>query len=646
LGHGQPSRVGNDRQQQQQPYPQHEEQHDSHSYFERRTGEPSPAHSIQTIPEGSTVRGNNIRISEKSPSPPHSSTTTTGTTTTPTSIGNASSGGEGQPKDPGPDFPRDSLSTQPQNPPSEDPSYLGMPRYAPQTASQQDPYSQQPTRGHSETRYNPANYPAALKLLVSNNVAGSIIGRAGQTISELQSQSSTRIKLSQTGDYYPGTQDRVCLVQGDPEKVKTALRMLLERLYMLQEHQHSQHMAWQLQRQKGAITPTFDFVVRLLVPSSSCGMIIGKSGSNIKYMEENTGVLSVRLSPKDSGETGYPSAAIISATSERVVTITGPSLESCLQCLCLIVDGMTSHPDISRYTNMTTSYSRIMSDAAAYGPPTASRPVLVPIPPTSPRQLTPDQAQPWDAAFPTSAYAPVGPTGSMPRRIASSPDLPGIMLSQRLSETPTPDRLAGFSPGLSYSPVPGPPVPPLYLIPQPGQQPLDPPATPETASFPHCVSAPDLLAAQLEQSMRLSTPPQPSQPSQMPSQLPHQSSSAPDYALVPQTPTMTAPGCFQAQVLVPDSMIGSILGRAGRTLTELQMLSGTRIRISQRGEYMPGTRSRIVTIRGPTCQCVWQAQYMMNQRMVLPPTAYPPSATEASSHHQDASQQNQADAPS
>ena len=87
-------------------------------------------------------------------------------------------------------------------------------------------------------RYNPGAYPSAIKLLVSNNVAGSIIGRAGQTIMDLQTQSSARIKLSQTGDFYPGTQDRVCLVQGQLENVKTAVTLLVDRLYKLQEQQH------------------------------------------------------------------------------------------------------------------------------------------------------------------------------------------------------------------------------------------------------------------------------------------------------------------------------------------------------------------------------------------------------------------------
>lgn len=523
-----------------------------------------------------------------------------------------------------------------------------------------------------QQRYNPVNYPAALKLLVSNNVAGSIIGRSGQTISELQTISGTRIKLSQTGDYFPGTQDRVCLVQGEPERVKTAIRLLLERLYMLQEHQHSQHMAWQLQKQKGAAAPSFDFVVRMLVPSSSCGMLIGKSGSNIKFMEETTGVSSVRLSPKDApNEAGYPTASIIAATSERVVTVSGPSLDTCVQCLYLIVDGMASHPDISRYTNMTTSYSRIMPDAYIAGAP---RQVLVSV--SSPRHSSPDQ-QLWHDLQGASSYGPAGVT----RRIASSPDLASFMLSQRTSGVPqepqTPDRLVyhnggnnlGLPPSFpspvqlslgaqALASVPPGQTPPIYLMPphsqtagaqeQPRQQLVHPQLHHHEngelggLTVHHSMSAPDLLSLQLEQSMHLSTsppataavaaaahpPPPPPQLLSPPSHQHQASSSPPEHyavtaneAFVPQAPTLTGPGCFTAQVLVPDAMIGSILGRGGRALTELQMLSGTRIRISQRGDYMPGTRSRIVTIRGQTAQSVWQAQYIMSQRMILPPTA-------------------------
>jgi predicted RNA-binding protein YlqC (UPF0109 family) len=639
LGKGQPpgrSTIG----QRHEPYPDNTGcDAGTYSYFESGTEQQqqhhqhqkTPSHSIQTIPEGSPVRQSG------SPSPPYSSTTTTGTTSTPTSIEHTSSSDREQGNSlKGHEF-RESYATGPEvqqhwasvdtrfasSHHQVDLAYAGPPPPIQQPQQhhhiqeQHQDQQQQQQQQQQQARYNPANYPIALKLLVSNNVAGSIIGRAGQTISELQSQSTTRIKLSQTGDYYPGTQDRVCLVQGEAENIKSALRLLLERFHMLQEHQHSQHMAWQLQKQKGAAAPVFDFVVRILVPSSSCGMIIGKSGSNIKFLEDSTGVSSVRLSPKETTEGGYSTAYIIQATSERVVTVTGPSLESCLQCLFLILDGMAIHPDICRYANMTTSYSRVMSDAYQAG---AVRPVIVPVPPAAvPRHTSPEQ-QLWEG-IPGSSY---GAT-SIPRRIASSPDLPGVMLNQRsptsgfATEPQTPERLSGYSPVLhgppaGYSPLQASAAAtggqPLYLFPQ------DPHATElpgNSDAVSHSASAPDLLALQLEQSMHLSPNGNPA-PSSSPGSLDGN-------GLVPQAPTLTSPGCFTTQVLVPDNMIGSILGRGGHTLTELQMVSGTRIRISQRGEYMPGTRSRIVTIRGPTAQTVWQAQYMMSQRIVLPPTA-------------------------
>jgi hypothetical protein len=187
---------------------------------------------------------------------------------------------------------------------------------------------------------------------------------------------------------------------------------------MLQEQQHSQHAAWQSDRSESA--PPFDFVVRILVPSSSCGMIIGKSGVNIRQMEEASGVASVRLSPKDIVDPNNPSNTITSATSERVVTLTGQTLDCCLNCLFIILDGMTSHPDICRYTNMTTSYSRITPDPFAAGQPGTSSSV-----PSDPALGT--DAGLWD-----SRYTPFH-QGGLGKRVSSSPDLSGGFLGHRPS---------------------------------------------------------------------------------------------------------------------------------------------------------------------------------------------------------------------
>lgn len=154
----------------------------------------------------------------------------------------------------------------------------------------------------------------------------------------------------------------------------------------------------------------------------------------------------------------------------------------------------------------------------------------------------------------------------------------------------------------------------LYLMPQ-VQRPMES-RTHDGLPVPHSVSAPDLLTIQLDQSIQLSPSLQPA------AALATRVSTSQDYpdTFAPHPPTLIAPGCFGAQILVPDSLIGTILGRGGATLAELESLSGTRIRASQRGEYVPGTRSRVVTIRGPTVQSVWQAQFLMSQRMILPQT--------------------------
>jgi predicted RNA-binding protein YlqC (UPF0109 family) len=506
---------------------------------------------------------------------------------------------------------------------------------------------------------------SAVKLLVSNNAAGSIIGRAGQTISELQNESGSRIKLSQSGDYYPGSQDRVCLVQGDREAVKTGLRLLLERLYMMQETMNTP--AWhQYRRGTTAAVQPFDFIVRLLVPVACCGMIIGKNGTNIKYMEEASGVTSVRLSPKEDG--------IYAVTMERIVTINGNALQSCLGCVFLIVDGMASHPDISRYSNLTTSYVNMSMSSPVYvgstAPPPSpadlamSQPLLQPPSPNIVRQDF------WNPSIivPSSQQ----PSG-VSRRSISSPNLLTVsttphhqqqqqqqhihqhhrtIMQQPMLSPESAYRYGDLSDRFSMPPesftslqVP-PPVAqaaeqPLPLLPrsslfeghpfdfggmtvQGGKQ----SSSTLTTTVSHSASAPNLLAAHFGQSLQISPSSQQHSPhhSHHPAHQQQVSSTfTSEYhhspTLVPQTPILIAPGCFTAQVLVPDSMIGSILGRGGRTLNELQMMSGTRIRISQRGEYMPGTRSRIVAIRGPTAEAVWDVQHMISQRMVLPPTA-------------------------
>eukprot|EP00542_Grammatophora_oceanica_P014076 CAMPEP_0194035200 /NCGR_PEP_ID=MMETSP0009_2-20130614/7658_1 /TAXON_ID=210454 /ORGANISM="Grammatophora oceanica, Strain CCMP 410" /LENGTH=731 /DNA_ID=CAMNT_0038676467 /DNA_START=380 /DNA_END=2575 /DNA_ORIENTATION=+ len=657
-------------QQQSQQYQLHHEQHRDQTDMLARPPKP---HHPRAGEHGSDGDG--------SP-PPHLSSTTSGTASTPTSSTTGSHGSSEIVQVTHSHIP----ATRP-NVPSEYTSESGTTAEPPavplpagssvESALKYGAYDHgtQPELPHPEQcfdgsgRYNPHAFTSAVKLLVSNNVAGSIIGRSGQTISDLQTQSATRIKLSQSGDYYPGTQDRVCLVQGQSDNVKKAMSLLLTRLYALQQQQHYHHFAWQRQQQERAmihdpvygsvhdplgthpsLVPAFAFVVRVLVPTPCCGMIIGKGGSNIKQMVDSSGVSSVRLSPKEGGgDTAglYPptaspaaAAAVVSATSERVVTITGPDLNSCLKCMFIILDGMTSNPEISRYANMTTSYSRVMSAAqSALGVAGAVGVRRS----NSGHQLTETPG--------LDAYV-----GGQVQASSSFGAIDGQFIERQNSlPSPAPGgfvHLRGSDPHMGYDGSNQPPLLPEpqafrqspsrptlqpnqanpgYFVQSPGAYMQPPPAQLSEAPTQSSgsMSSPDLLALQMQDSMRMNEP-----------ALMDPSSSQ---QFVPQVPQQThSPPGFQAQVAIPDSLIGSILGRGGRTLNELQLLSNTRIRISQRGEFVPGTKNRVVTVRGQTLQSVTAAQYMMSQRMVLPPTAY---AHQPQQQQQQQQQPERVDAP-
>lgn len=68
------------------------------------------------------------------------------------------------------------------------------------------------------------------KFLMSNAAAGSIIGKGGANISELQSQSGARLQLSRASEFFPGTQERVMLASGSVNQVLTALHLILTKI--------------------------------------------------------------------------------------------------------------------------------------------------------------------------------------------------------------------------------------------------------------------------------------------------------------------------------------------------------------------------------------------------------------------------------
>ena len=72
--------------------------------------------------------------------------------------------------------------------------------------------------------------PINLKILVPATASGAIIGKGGETIAEIQKQTATRIKMSKATDFYPGTTERVGLIQGPAESILTVMDFIAEKV--------------------------------------------------------------------------------------------------------------------------------------------------------------------------------------------------------------------------------------------------------------------------------------------------------------------------------------------------------------------------------------------------------------------------------
>ena len=149
--------------------------------------------------------------------------------------------------------------------------------------------------------------PINLKILVPATASGAIIGKGGETIAEIQKQTATRIKMSKATDFYPGTTERVGLIQGPAESIITVMDFIAEKV---------------TEKPDPSAKPAIDFdnklpaerekQVKVIIPNSTAGMIIGKGGSFIKTVKDESGAF-IQISQKSKDAT----------LPERVVTIIG-----------------------------------------------------------------------------------------------------------------------------------------------------------------------------------------------------------------------------------------------------------------------------------------------------------------------------------
>ena len=131
--------------------------------------------------------------------------------------------------------------------------------------------------------------------------------------------------MSKANDFYPGTNERVCLVTGDKEAV-TEVTIFGIQLNSRKYFAFPQVMGFLTEKVKekpdpnsktaidfdSKVTAERDKQIKVIVPNSTAGMIVGKGGSYIKHLKETSGSF-IQLSQKAKDNT----------LPERVVTIIG-----------------------------------------------------------------------------------------------------------------------------------------------------------------------------------------------------------------------------------------------------------------------------------------------------------------------------------
>lgn len=184
-----------------------------------------------------------------------------------------------------------------------------------------------------------------LRFLLSNAEAGSIIGKGGSTINDIQSQSGARIQLSRNYEYFPGTSDRIIMVSGAVDDILKAVELILSKLlneFYVQEG--------------GEVDP--ESKIRLVVPNSSCGGIIGKGGAIIRTLIDDSRA-SIKISPQDLV---YP------GLHDRLVTVAG-GLREQLRAIELILLKLVEDQYYHQSANVPFPYAALAYNGMNYGQP-------------------------------------------------------------------------------------------------------------------------------------------------------------------------------------------------------------------------------------------------------------------------------------
>ncbi|CAB3397861.1 unnamed protein product [Caenorhabditis bovis] len=146
----------------------------------------------------------------------------------------------------------------------------------------------------------------AIKILIPSIAVGAIIGKGGEAMRNLKSDHNCKVQMSKNNETYPGTSERICLMKGRMNNILAVIDSIQEKIREKCADQNANDAFDHKNTPRG-------HEIKIVMPNTSAGMVIGKSGANIKDIREQFGC-QIQVYPKAGSNEAKTS-------QERVVTI-------------------------------------------------------------------------------------------------------------------------------------------------------------------------------------------------------------------------------------------------------------------------------------------------------------------------------------
>lgn len=164
---------------------------------------------------------------------------------------------------------------------------------------------------------NDSEMMMTIRVLMVGKEIGGIIGKGGSVIASFREKSGAKINIPSA---HQGNPERIVTVTGHQSQIKEAFKLIAEKLEKDMNSSLSSST-----RDKVPVT------LKLIVPASQCGSIIGRGGSKIKEIRD-TSACSIQVQ-----------SDMLPFSTERAVTLNG-SPSSIVHCVDMLCDVMIQFP--------------------------------------------------------------------------------------------------------------------------------------------------------------------------------------------------------------------------------------------------------------------------------------------------------------